>query len=409
MVVKFKTDFDKAVLLDNFERRNWMRSDDDWHFNWATVWAVRQMFNPDTGYRLADNQIINHFPNHYELTKKDLMVKNIKRYKRDKERDPSAQLYNAAGETITDFVPMTYILPSDYSLFVEEYKKDPGSLWIVKPSAGAQGKGIFLVTKLQQLKKWAKDKFQYSEASTSQAKDQYVISKYVENPLLIGGKKFDLRVYVLVTCYRPLRAYFHSDGFARFCTVKYNLDVNDLDNQFVHLTNVAVQKQGDDYNDNHGGKWHLENLLLYIESRHSKESADLLMANTKFIIIQSLRSCQGVMNNDKHCFELYGFDLLLDSSFKPWLIEINASPSLSYTTPADRHLKTELIGDVLDIVIPPDFPEGKTYRDHRTGPTSEVSLGGFTVLIDEVAEIEERDKMDRNTKIKPTRTTTLGP
>ena len=37
------------------------------------------------------------------------------------------------------------------------------------------------------------------------------------------------------------------------------------------------------------------------------------------------------------------------------------------------------------------------------------SLGGFTVLIDEVAEMEERDKMDRNTKIKPTRTTTLGP
>ena len=91
---------------------------------------------------------------------------------------------------------------------MEEYKKDPGSLWIVKPTASAQGKGIFLITKLQQIKKWAKDKWLVTDAS-SVPKDQYVISKYVENPMLIGGKKFDLRVYVLVTSYRPLRAYFH--------------------------------------------------------------------------------------------------------------------------------------------------------------------------------------------------------
>ena len=88
MGIKFKTDFEKAVLLDNFEKRNWVRSDEDgWHFFWASVWVVRQMFNSDSGYRLQDHQIINHFPNHYELTRKDLMVKNIKRYKREKVVD----------------------------------------------------------------------------------------------------------------------------------------------------------------------------------------------------------------------------------------------------------------------------------------------------------------------------------
>ena len=44
-------------------------------------------------------------------------------------------------------------------------------------------------------------------------------------------------------------------GFARFCTVKYNANVSDLDNMFVHLTNVSIQKHGDSYNDVHGGKW----------------------------------------------------------------------------------------------------------------------------------------------------------
>ena len=76
----------------------------------------------------------------------------------------------------------------------------------------------------------------------------YVISRYIDKPLLIGGKKFDLRMYVLVTSYRPLRAGLHSGGFARFCTEKYSDDVGVLDNMMIHLTNVAVQKGGDEYN-----------------------------------------------------------------------------------------------------------------------------------------------------------------
>lgn len=47
---------------------------------------------------------------------------------------------------------------------------------------------------------------------------------------------------------RPLRVYLFVHGFARFCTPKYTSDVDELDNPFIHLTNVAVQKHGDDYN-----------------------------------------------------------------------------------------------------------------------------------------------------------------
>jgi tubulin polyglutamylase TTLL1 len=71
-----------------------------------------------------------------------------------------------------------------------------------------------------------------------------VISRYIDDPLLIGGKKFDLRLYVLVTSYRPLKVYLYKHGFCRFCTLKYDTSVEELDNMFVHLTNVAIQKQG---------------------------------------------------------------------------------------------------------------------------------------------------------------------
>lgn len=72
-----------------------------------------------------ENRLLNHFPNHYELTRKDLMVKNIKRFKKDKEKenDPIAEKDEQGNFVYLDIVPTTYILPGDYTLFVEEFRK----------------------------------------------------------------------------------------------------------------------------------------------------------------------------------------------------------------------------------------------------------------------------------------------
>eukprot|EP00659_Diplonema_papillatum_P002517 gene2517-3912_t len=164
--IRYKIENDKGVLTSNFERRGWQRTqDDDWNIYWCSMWAVKSVFSADGGLRLNDNQVVNHYPNHHELTRKDCM----------------------------------------------EYKKT-NSLWIVKPANRAQGRGIFIVTKLGQITKWAKQKWLQGESQS--AKEQYIISKYVEDPFLIGSKKFDLRLFVLVTSYRPLRAYLHKEAFA---------------------------------------------------------------------------------------------------------------------------------------------------------------------------------------------------
>ncbi|CAE8608149.1 unnamed protein product, partial [Polarella glacialis] len=72
--ILYRSDFDKYVLVANFENRGWIRStnDEDWQVYWASVHNVRQLFNPDAngGRRLRENQVVNHFPNHYELTRK---------------------------------------------------------------------------------------------------------------------------------------------------------------------------------------------------------------------------------------------------------------------------------------------------------------------------------------------------
>jgi len=71
------------------------------------------------------------------------MVKNLKRHKKQLEKEGKYEDAQAYG-----FFPTTYNLPSDYSIFVEEFKKT-GGVWIMKPVGKSQGKGIFLLNKLQ--------------------------------------------------------------------------------------------------------------------------------------------------------------------------------------------------------------------------------------------------------------------
>ncbi|CAB3991917.1 probable tubulin polyglutamylase TTLL1 [Paramuricea clavata] len=396
--VRYLSDFDKTVIMNNFEKRGWVSCDleDDWNFYWASVHTVRSIFNVETGFRLNDDQILNHFPNHYELTRKDLMVKNIKRYRKALEREGNliAEKDECGRHIYLDFIPVTFLLPADYNLFVEEFRKNPASTWIMKPAARSQGSGIFLINRLSQVKRWSRDG-RSGVPTYSMSRDTYVISRYIDNPLLIGGKKFDLRIYVLVTSYRPLKCYLYKLGFCRFCTVKYNANVSELDNMFVHLTNVSIQKHGDEYNPTHGGKWTVENLRRYLEGTRGHEKAGKLFDDMHWLIVHSLKSVQHVMNSDRHCFECYGYDVIIDDNLKPWLIEVNASPSMTATTTSDRVMKYNLINDVINIVMPTgDVPD---IRWNKVPPSD--AYGNFELLYDEeLAAQETGDGRDLKSK-----------
>ncbi|XP_011297936.1 probable tubulin polyglutamylase TTLL1 isoform X2 [Fopius arisanus] len=391
MKVTFCTDMDKSVIVYNFEKRGWAQvgPEDDWNFYWAVTQSCRNIFSVETGYRMGDNQTINHFPNHYELTRKDLLVKNIKRYRKDLEREgsPLAERGDGPGKYLhLDFIPVTFVLPADYNMFVEEYRKSPQSTWIMKPCGKSQGAGIFLINKLSKLKKWSREA--KNPFNPNLSKESYVISRYIDNPLLIGGKKFDLRLYVLITSFRPLKAYLFKLGFCRFCTVKYDTSIQELDNMYVHLTNVSVQKHGDEYNSLHGGKLSVQNLRLYLESTRGKAVTEKLFANISWCIVHSLKAVAPVMANDRHCFECYGYDIIIDNKLKPWLIEVNASPSLTSTTVNDRILKYKLIDNIVSVVLPPDgVPDVRWNKC----PTPQA-MGNFELLLDEeLSAQEEKD------------------
>ena len=125
--VVFRCSLHNTIFDVMRSRPGWQEtdSDTDWDFNWADVGWVREYFDHT---HLEEHQRINHFRNHYELTRKDLLVKNLKRMKRQLERTDTHAEANKYS-----FFPATFVLPAEYGLFVEEFKRTPGVTWIMKP------------------------------------------------------------------------------------------------------------------------------------------------------------------------------------------------------------------------------------------------------------------------------------
>lgn len=102
------------------------------------------------------------------------------------------------------------MLPDEFPDFYSMFSLDSSALWIIKPSASSRGRGIYLV---DSMKKVPTD-------------ENCVVSRYLSSPLLINNLKFDLRIYVVVTSFLPLRIYIYHEGLARFATEEYQTGQN---------------------------------------------------------------------------------------------------------------------------------------------------------------------------------------
>jgi tubulin polyglutamylase TTLL5 len=191
----------------------------------------------------------------------------------------------------------------------------------------------------------------------------FVVSHYVDNPLLVNGYKFDLRIYVAITCINPLRIYIYEEGLARFATEKYNTQNDGKGNRYIHLTNYSVNKNNENFvqnqdrlMDNVGSKWSLTALKEYLRKQHY--DLDYLFEKIEDLIIKSIIAVEDIVFTAHHqqvsyrhgCFELLGYDILIDANLQPWLLEVNLSPSLACDSPLDVKIKGELLSDLFTLV-----------------------------------------------------------
>ncbi|XP_031808357.1 tubulin polyglutamylase TTLL5 isoform X20 [Sarcophilus harrisii] len=148
-----------------------------------------------------------------------------------------------------------------------------------------------------------------------------------------------------------------------FATVRYDQGAKNIRNQFMHLTNYSVNKKSGDYVscddpevEDYGNKWSMSAMLRYLKQEGKDTTA--LMAHVEDLIIKTIISaelaiataCKTFVPHRSSCFELYGFDVLIDSSLKPWLLEVNLSPSLACDAPLDLKIKASMISDMFTVV-----------------------------------------------------------
>ncbi|XP_047457643.1 tubulin polyglutamylase TTLL4 [Mugil cephalus] len=300
--------------------------------DWLGCWG-HHMKSP--GFKtLGEHQKLNHFPGTFQIGRKDRLWRNLSKMKA------------RFGKQEFSFFPRTFILPQDIKHLRKAWE-DSGSRqkWIIKPPASARGTGIQVIHKWSQMPR----------------KRPLLVQKYLHKPYLIGGNKFDLRIYVYVTSYEPLRIYIFSDGLVRFASCKYSSSMKTLGNKFMHLTNYSVNKKNSEYQANsddkacQGHKWALKALWQHLGSKGVNTS--LIWEKIKDIVIKTVIASEPYVNSllkmnvrtPYSCHELFGFDIMLDENLKPWILEVNISPSLHSNTALDVSIKGQMIRDLLNL------------------------------------------------------------
>jgi hypothetical protein len=267
-------------------------------------------------------QLVNHIPKSYNLTRKDLLKGHLQRYSKGRDKSEFSVM------------PPSFLLPREYVGFVKQFAES-GGIWIMKTVGMSRGRGIALVKSIEDVK--------YSGPT--------VIQRYIDRPMKIDGKfKFDMRLYVLVTQFSPLEAFISNMGFARIAAHPY--DLSTLDDKYAHLTNTSISTKAKGQGNRSDTKWLLPKLRRYLEGRGLVKSWDVTWRRVVDAVLRALSCAQDAIPCSPCCFELFGFDVLLDELGKPWVLEVNASPSMEITSPEDEELKPQLIEDIVRLVDP---------------------------------------------------------
>lgn len=91
----------------------------------------------------------------------------------------------------------------------------------------------------------------------------------------------------------------------------------------------------------------------------------------KELIIKSMYSARKKLDpfKRKHCFELFGYDFILDEDYNVWLIEVNTNPCIEESSELLKILLPRMIEDMLKLTIDAIFPRNKK-RKTKKGPGS---------------------------------------
>jgi len=251
----------------------------------------------------------------YKIFQKDSLYMSYKKMKKLFNRE-----YN--------FMVETYNYPNDRDIINKKFKNytfDINDLWLIKPKNKSGGHGIKILKSFDKLKK-----------------NEFLITKYITNLDFINHKKYDLRLYALITGLKPLRIYFYKEGLIRRATYNFSLDKDSIKNRYIHLTNIGVNKKNKDYiipnknNIESANLWNLKTFSNYLKNKNIEY--ENIRNKIKDIIIKSIISVYqklllDISNhnlNDINFYDVLGYDILIKDNYDPILLEINTGPTKTF-------------------------------------------------------------------------------
>jgi tubulin polyglutamylase TTLL1/tubulin monoglycylase TTLL3/8 len=280
--------------------------------------------------------------NHHLSNKKSLFL-NMRIY------------YDALGKNPYEHIPLTFHIKEgefeeEFKQFEANFKELAGSgcrnIWILKPGENTnRGTGISLCGSVAEVREEMRT---LAAASEGQLRT-FILQKYIENPLLINKRKFDIRLYTLVTAVNGvIQAYFYSEGYLRTSSKEFSL--KDISNKLIHLTNDAVQKYSEDYGKyEQGNKLSYSDFQRYLDLIHREAHINFqseILPKLREIVRDTVQAVYLKLDPRRrmHTFEVFGYDFMLDEDLRPWLIEVNTNPCLEVSSP----LLARLIPNMLD-------------------------------------------------------------
>ncbi|XP_034883277.1 tubulin polyglutamylase TTLL6 [Mirounga leonina] len=362
--------------------------------DWTLYWTDYSV-SLERVMEMKSYQKINHFPGMSEICRKDLLARNMSRMLKMFPKD-------------FHFFPRTWCLPADWGDLQNYSRSRKNKTYICKPDSGCQGRGIFITRTVKDIKPG----------------EDMICQLYISKPFIIDGFKFDLRIYVLMTSCDPLRIFAYNEGLARFATTSYSHPSTDnLDDICMHLTNYSINKHSSNFiRDAHtGSKRKLSTFNMYMENHGY--NMEQIWRDIEDVIIKTIISAHPVIKHNYHtcfpnhtlnsaCFEILGFDILLDHKLKPWLLEVNHSPSFSTDSWLDKEVKDSLLYDTLVLinlgncdkkkVLEEERQRGRFRQQCRSRETRMEEVKGFQAVQLEKTEKYEKENRGGFRLIYPT-------